>query len=105
MVLTVLLATTVILWSIFDPSIKPQVFTCQYGTLINHQLIMLSAALFVFLMTILLFGKDSLKFLSLKKRDGVITPVKALGINPKKNETWKNLGFQMALIITIIRAY
>ncbi len=87
--LIVMLATSVILASVLIPEMKPNLFEGKYSNLFNHQIIMLGSAIFTLFMVTLLFGKDSLKLLSLKRRDGQIIPVPMLGIKPKENETWK----------------
>lgn len=101
-ILTVLSATAFILSTIFIPNLKPTIFSGKYGHLLNGQVIMLISALFVFLVTSVLFGKETWKYLSLKRKDGPITAVPFAGIKPKDHETWKNLGMQMAVTITLI---
>jgi len=49
-------------------------------------------------------GQDGISFLNLRKRDGGIVPEPWIGIKPKAHETWKNLGFNFAIIITVVTA-
>ncbi len=98
----VLLATGFILASIFLPNLRPQVFSGPYGHLLNHQVIMVSLALLVVLVIRVLFGISTLDFLSLTRWDGPIVPVPWLGIRPNAKETWRHLGRQMALTITLV---
>ncbi|GGF90745.1 hypothetical protein GCM10010912_39820 [Paenibacillus albidus] len=49
-----------------------------------------------------LTGREGLAYLSLKKRDGKIRSEPWIGIKPKETETWKNLGLNFAIIITLV---
>ena len=100
--IAVLLATSFILSALFIPGMRPTLFTGKYANLLNHQIIMIVSAIFIMTIMTIIFGKDSWKFLSMRNKDGRIIPAPVFGIKPKENETWINLGKQMAVVITLI---
>ena len=59
---------------------------------INYQITVLGLAGLMILYVLFVFGKEVIGLLNVTHLDGIIIPERLIGINPKKNETWKNLG-------------
>ena len=59
---------------------------------INYQITVLGLAGLMILYVLFVFGKEVIRLLNVIHLDGIIIPERMIGINPKKNETWKNLG-------------
>lgn len=71
---------------------------------INYQITVLGLAGLMILLIIGMTGKKSIKLLNIAHLDGAIIPERFIGINPKKNETWKNLGLNFAIVISLVTA-
>ncbi len=57
----------------------------------------------VFLLVLYLFAdKLRLRYLNLKKIDGVVRPAPLVGIKPKDGEGWKTIGLTIGSIITVV---
>lgn len=101
---TTILTSLAVLATILVPGFSMNIFSNRYGHLMNHQVYMLLLAVAVIGITVMLNGTESLKLLTMRKLDSPIIPVPLLGIKPKKNEGWKSIGTQMAVMITVITA-
>jgi hypothetical protein len=71
---------------------------------IKYQLITLGIAALVLVVTYLIVPANFRRFFRRGQIDAPVTPVKAIGINPGPDETWKQLGRTFALIITGVTA-
>jgi hypothetical protein len=101
-ILVALLAPS-LLWINQHPIISLSPFkNPQYNHILNYQLTTLILAGIVILITSLLTGGRALSLLNLRKKDGSITPEPWIGIKPKDGESWKALGLNFSLIITIV---
>jgi hypothetical protein len=71
---------------------------------LKYQLITLGVAGLVLLATYFA-GPDSFRrFFGFGQIDAPVTPVKAIGLNPGPDETWKQVGLNFAVIITAVTA-
>lgn len=69
-----------------------------------YQMTTLALSLVIILVTALLTNFQSLKLLSIKKIDGEVTPEPWIGISKNNKDTWKTLGRNVAIIISIVTA-
>lgn len=69
-----------------------------------YQMTTLTLSLVTVLVTALLTDFQSLKLLSIKKIDGEVTSEPCIGISKNNRDTWKTLGRNMAIIISIVTA-
>lgn len=76
----------------------------QYNHILNYQLTTLALAGIMILAVSLLTQRHALSLLNLRKLDGPITPEPWIGINPKQGESWKGLGINFSVIITLVTA-
>lgn len=51
-----------------------------------------------------LTGKGGLAYLSLKRRDGQIRPEPWIGLKPSATDSWRNVGANLAVVITLVTA-
>lgn len=101
--LFVILITIMMLWVKENPLLTINLFNrSQYDSILNYQITTLPLAGLVLGLVALFTKGKALAFLNMQKRDGVITPEPWIGIKPKENESWKSLGRNFALIITIV---
>lgn len=71
---------------------------------INYQLTVVSLALFMIGFIVVLTGKKSLKLLNVTRLDGKIIPERFIGIIPNEKDTWKNLGINFSIMISVVTA-
>src|SRR5690606_32764679 len=76
----------------------------QYNQQISYQVTVLLLMFIVIGLINWITGKKGFAYLNLKKMDGKIQPEPWIGIKPKESETWKNLGLNFAIVITLITA-
>jgi uncharacterized protein len=101
----VALIAPLILWINKNPILNLTPFkNPQYNKILNYQLTTLALAGIVILFVSLLTQGRALSLLSLRKVDGAITPEPWIGINPKEGESWKSLGGNFSVIITLVTA-
>ena len=101
----VVVISPVLLWIKANPILKIHLFQNeQYNAIFNYQLTTLILAGAMIALVALLTNGAGLKYLKLNNFDGKITPEPWIGINPKKNESWKSLGLNFAFIITLVTA-
>ena len=74
----------------------------QFNAILNYQLTALIIAGAVIGLVALLTNGNALKLLNLNHLDGEIQPEPWIGINPKSGETWKSLGLNFSIIITVV---
>ncbi|USB33928.1 CPBP family intramembrane glutamic endopeptidase [Paenibacillus sp. YPG26] len=75
-----------------------------YNREISYQLTVLVLVVALIGIVYALTGREGLAYLSLRRRDGQIRPEPWIGIKPKPAETWKNLGLNFAVVITLVTA-
>ncbi|MFD2700931.1 CPBP family intramembrane glutamic endopeptidase [Paenibacillus shunpengii] len=73
-----------------------------YNLEISYQITVLSLAIIVIGIVYGIAGKEGLTYLNLRRRDGIILPEPWIGIKPKETESWKNLGFNFTIVITLV---
>lgn len=101
----VIACAPLLLWMRSSPPLALKVFDREvYNLEISYQMAALFLAVIVIGMVYGLSGKKGLAYLSLKKRDGQIRPEPWIGIKPKETESWKNLGVNFAIVITLVTA-
>lgn len=94
-----------LLWIRRNQLLALEVFEREvYNQELSYQVTVLFLAVILIGMVYGLTGKAGLAYLNLKKRDGTIRPEPWIGITPKAAETWKNLGFNLAVVITLVTA-
>lgn len=69
---------------------------------LSYQLLTLGLFVVFVLLSIMLGGKDVLRYLRPNRFSGPITPVPWFGIRPKEGENWLHLGFNFLGIITVV---
>ncbi len=69
-----------------------------------YQITTLVLSFVIILITALQTKLQSLNLLSLKKIDGKVTPEPWIGISKKNKDTWKTLGRNVAIVISIVTA-
>lgn len=107
MIISILVAliAPLILWINENPVLNLMTFeNAQYNKTINYQLTTLILAGIVILIVSLLTRGSALSLLNLRKVDGTITPEPWIGINPNQKETWKDLGINFSIVITLVTA-
>jgi hypothetical protein len=88
-----------------NPILNLQLFKNQeFNAILNYQLTTLVIAGAVIGLVALLTNGSALKLLNLKRLDGEIRPEPWIGINPKQGESWKSLGWNFSVIITVVTA-
>jgi uncharacterized protein len=99
----VALIAPLILWINRNPILNLTPFkNPHYNKILNYQLTTLILAGIVILGVSLLTNGRALSLLNLRKVDGPITPEPWIGINPKQGESWKGLGINFSVIITLV---
>jgi uncharacterized protein len=99
----VALIAPLILWINRNPILNLTPFkNPHYNKILNYQLTTLILAGVVILGVSLLTNGRALSLLNLRKVDGPITPEPWIGINPKQGESWKGLGINFSVIITLV---
>ncbi len=94
-----------LLWFRNDPLLALNVFAdTRYNAELSYQLTTLALAALMIFLVYGLTGRAGLSYLNLRRRDGAIRPEPWIGIKPKPTETWKNLGFNFAIVITLVTA-
>ncbi len=76
----------------------------RYNAIFNYQLTTLILAGIVMLIVAMITRGRAFPLLTLRKLDGPITPEPWIGIKPKQDESWKGLGFNFSIIITLVTA-
>lgn len=101
--IAVIACAPLLIWIRNHPLLSLDLFQSQgYNLELGYQLTVLLLAIVVIGVVYGLTGKDGLAYLSLRKRDGVIRPEPWIGIKPKETETWKNLGVNFSVVITLV---
>jgi hypothetical protein len=102
--IVIMLAPT-LLWIRRNQPLALEVFERNvYNQEMSYQVTVLLLVILLIGIVYGLTGKAGLSYLSLKKRDGAIRPEPWIGIKPKESETWKNLGLNFAVVITMVTA-
>lgn len=103
--IVVIACAPLLLWIRSHPPLTLKVFgNTVYNLEISYQMTVLLVAAIVIGIVYGLTGKAGLAYLNLKKRDGTIRPEPWIGIKPKATETWRNLGANFAVVITLVTA-
>ena len=101
----VLAASPLILWLKRNPVLHLELFEkTVLNSYLNHQLSILPLAFLFIGITFVVADQVRLDFLNLTRRDGVIVPEPYLGIKPQPGESWKNLGVNFTIIISLVTA-
>jgi hypothetical protein len=104
-ILVVVVISPILLLIKNRPILNLQLFeNQQFNAILNYQLTTLLIAGAVIGLVALLTHGQALKLLSLNHLDGEIQPEPWIGINPKNGETWKSLGWNFSIIITMVTA-
>ncbi|MBT2286084.1 CPBP family intramembrane metalloprotease [Paenibacillus polymyxa] len=99
----VVVCAPLLLWFRSSSLLTLNVFeNAVYNLEISFQITVLLLAFIVIGIVYGVTGKDGLAYLNLKKRDGKIRPETWIGIKPKETETWRNLGVNFAIVITLV---
>jgi len=94
-----------LLWFRSRPLLSPDVFDhARYNAELGYQLTTLALAAVMIAFVYAITGREGLSYLSLKRRDGSIRPEPWIGIKPKAGETWRHLGLNFAIVITLVTA-
>jgi len=103
--IVVVACAPLLLWFRSSPLLTLNMFeSTVYNLEISYQITVLLLAIIVIGIVYGLAGKDGLAYINLKKRDGKIQPEPWIGIKPKETETWKHLGLNFTVIITLVTA-
>ncbi|KUP25456.1 CPBP family intramembrane glutamic endopeptidase [Paenibacillus sp. DMB5] len=103
--IVVIACAPLLLWIRSHPPLALKAFgNTAYNLEISYQMTVLLVAAIVIGIVYGLTGKAGLAYLNLKKRDGTIRPEPWIGIKPKATETWRNLGANFAVVITLVTA-
>lgn len=103
--IVVIACAPLLLWIRSHPPLALKAFgNTVYNLEISYQMTVLLVAAIVIGIVYGLTGKAGLAYLNLKKRDGTIRPEPWIGIKPKATETWRNLGANFAVVITLVTA-
>lgn len=103
--IVVVACAPLLLWFRSTPLLPLKVFDSDvYNLEISYQITVLLLAVIVIGIVYALAGKGGLRYLNLKNRDGKIRPEPWIGIKPKETETWRHLGLNFAVIITLVTA-
>ncbi|MGO4545444.1 CPBP family intramembrane glutamic endopeptidase [Paenibacillus sp. 2TAB23] len=101
----VIACAPLLLWIRSSPPLALKVLDSEiYNLEISYQITVLLLAVIVIGIVYGMTGKDGLAYLNLKRRDGIIRPEPWIGVKPKATETWKNLGLNFAVVITLVTA-
>jgi len=99
------LCAPLLLWFRSHPLFAPSLFdNATYNAELGYQTTTLALAAVVIAIVYAITGRAGLSYLSLKKRDGSIRPEPWIGIKPKAGETWRHLGLNFAVVITLVTA-
>lgn len=86
-----------------NPPLSFKLFeSAVYNLEISYQITVLLLAVVVIGIVYGIAGKEGLAYLNLKRRDGIIRPEPWIGVKPKETETWKKLGANFAIVITLV---
>lgn len=103
--IVVIACAPLLLWLRNSPPVALEIFeNTTYNPEISYQITALVLAIVVIGIVYGLTGREGLAYLNLSKRDGTIRPEPWIGIKPKATETWKNLGANFAIVITLVTA-
>ncbi|UQZ34830.1 CPBP family intramembrane metalloprotease [Paenibacillus sp. PK3_47] len=103
--IVVIACAPLLLWFRSSPPLALQVFdNAVYNLEISYQITALALAVLVIGIVYGMTGRRGLAYLNLKRLDGTIRPEPWIGIKPKVTETWKNLGLNFAVVITLVTA-
>ncbi|NGZ75251.1 CPBP family intramembrane metalloprotease [Saccharibacillus sp. VR-M41] len=76
----------------------------RYNLEIGYQVTVLALAAIVIGLVYAMTGREGLAYLNLRRRGGVIRPEPWIGVKPKAGETWRHLGLNFAVVITLATA-
>lgn len=103
--IVVIACAPLLLWIRSHPLLALKAFdNTVYNLEISYQMTVLLVAAIVIGIVYGLTGRAGLAYLNLMKRDGSIRPEPWIGIKPKATETWRNLGANFAVVITLVTA-
>lgn len=103
--IVVIACAPLLLWLRNSPPVALEIFeNTTYNLEISYQITALVLAIVVIGIVYGLTGREGLAYLNLAKRDGKIRPEPWIGVKPKETETWKNLGVNFAVVITLVTA-
>ncbi|MEO2202952.1 CPBP family intramembrane glutamic endopeptidase [Paenibacillus pabuli] len=103
--IVVVACAPLLLWFRSSPLLTLNMFeSTVYNLEISYQITVLLLAFIIIGIVYGMAGKGGLAYLNLKKRDGRIRPEPWIGIKPKETETWKHLGLNFMIIITLVTA-
>lgn len=92
-----------LLWFKSSPPLPLKIFeSAGYNLEMSYQVTVLLLAVIVIGIVYGIAGKEGLAYLNLKRRDGIIRPEPWIGVKPKETETWKKLGVNFAIVITLV---
>lgn len=101
--IVVIACAPLLLWIRSSPPLTLRVFESEvYNLEISYQIMVFLLAVIVICIVYGVAGKDGLAYLNLRRRDGKIRPEPWIGVKPKETETWKNLGANFAIVITVV---
>ena len=105
MIFFVLILSFLILYTRENPLFHFQIFELDImNAYLNHQMVMVLLAIVTLGVIFILANETRLYYFRIHKIDGPIIPEKILGINPKPTESWKHLGRNFTIIITVVTA-
>ncbi len=94
-----------LLWLNKNPIISLQLFDdIHLNAALNYQITSLFLAFSVIALSLLLSGTKYIRYLKVNKIDGPVGVEPWLGITSKNKDTWRKLGANFALIISIVTA-
>lgn len=70
----------------------------------NYQLTVLGLALTLIAFIVVITGKQALELLNITRIDGEIIPDRFIGIIPNEKDSWKNLGLNFSIMISVVTA-
>ena len=76
----------------------------RYNLETGYQITVLALAALMIGLVYALTGREGLAYLNLNRRDGEIRPEPWIGIKPKQAESWRHLGLNFAVVITLVTA-
>jgi uncharacterized protein len=101
--IVVIACAPLLLWMRSSPLLELKGFEREvYNIEMSYQITVLLLAAIVIGIVHGLTGKDGLAYLNLTRRDGIIRPEPWIGVKPKETESWRNLGLNFAVVITLV---
>lgn len=104
LIAVILAAASMLYFRFSRVAVFPTPFAARFTHEINYQFLTFMLLLVLIAISVALGGKKSIAVLYPCRFDAPVTPVPILGINTRGDETWKQVGISMLIIITLVTA-